>query len=166
VHDANLAVPSRDHSGRVFGLACLPPELRRLRDVAADPGECDAEQFLDLPVIGSIGLAAVLASVLLGPSLLPLSLILAFAGVAFGLVNVALFELLDLVVPGRNAVEALTWVTTAEGVGLAAGATGAGAAAVHSPSGVLLILALAPSAGAAVALTRRSSLYRAKREAP
>lgn len=46
----------------------------------------------------------------------------ALAGAGFGLYNVALLELLDTVVPERNAVEALTWITSAEGAGLALGA--------------------------------------------
>ena len=80
------------------------------------------------------------------------------AGGCLGVVNVALYELLDLVVPERNAVQALTWITTAEGLGLAIGATLAGAIAAHSPAGALAIPALAPAAGAGVALARRGTL--------
>jgi GH15 family glucan-1,4-alpha-glucosidase len=41
----------------------------------------------------------------------------------------ALLELLDTLVPARNAVEALTWLTSAQGAGLALGAVVAGSLA-------------------------------------
>ena len=47
-----------------------------------------------------------------------LAVVLVFAGAAYGVLNVALFELLDVVVPRQNAVEALTWLTTAGGFGI------------------------------------------------
>jgi len=109
-------------------------------------------------VAGYLALAVTLTLCLLGPSLTSLSLVLIAAGASFGLVNVAMFELLDVVVPDRHAVEALTWVTTAEGVGLAVGATLAGAIAGRSPDGALTILALAPAVAAALAFTRRRTL--------
>ena len=50
--------------------------------------------------------------------------VLVLAGVGFALVNVGALELLDEVVPARTGVEALTWLTSAEGVGLAGGRRG------------------------------------------
>ena len=47
------------------------------------------------------------------------------AGLAFGPANVALFESLDVLAPGSGA-EALTWMTTAEAGGSAAGSALAG----------------------------------------
>ncbi len=58
-----------------------------------------------------------------GPgSLAPLLLL---AGLAFGPATISLFETLDAVAPGAGA-EALTWVTTAEAAGAAAGSALAG----------------------------------------
>ena len=84
--------------------------------------------------------------------------ILAGAGVGFGLLNVGCLELLDVVVPERNAVEALTWLTSAEGLELAAGAAAAGALAEQGTAGALAVAAVAPAAMAAVASARRGTL--------
>ncbi len=87
-----------------------------------------------------------------------LAAVLAVAGTGFALLNVGCLELLDVVVPGRNAVEALTWLTSAEGLGLAAGAAAAGALAGLGPAAALAVAAVAPSAVAAVAVARRGTL--------
>ena len=42
-------------------------------------------------------------------------------GAGFGLLNLALFELLDHVVAPDRSIEALTWLTSAQGLGLAGG---------------------------------------------
>ena len=89
---------------------------------------------------------------------LALAAVLVFAGAAYGVLNVALFELLDVVVPPRNAVEALTWLTTAGGIGIAAGATVAGQLAADSPESALLLTAVATIPGAILAFARRRSL--------
>ncbi len=66
-----------------------------------------------------------------GPgSLAPLLLL---AGLAFGPATVALFETLDVVVPGSGA-ESLTWVTTAEASGSAVGSALAGLLATRGGS--------------------------------
>ena len=70
----------------------------------------------------------------------------------------ALFELLDVVVPPRNAVEALTWLTTAGGIGIAIGAAIAGQLAADSPESALLLTAIATIPGAILAFARRRSL--------
>ncbi|MBB4660771.1 hypothetical protein [Conexibacter arvalis] len=64
-----------------------------------------------------------------GNPLAPLCLAFPLAGVGYGLFTVALLELLDRLVPARNAVEALTWLTTAQGAGLALGTLLGGLAA-------------------------------------
>jgi hypothetical protein len=51
-------------------------------------------------------------------------LVVAEAGV--GLLSVALYELLDRVVPGERAVEAFTWLTSGQAAGLAVGSLVAG----------------------------------------
>lgn len=59
-------------------------------------------------------------------ALVPLCLACAVAGAGHGRFAVALLELLDTLVSARNAVEALTWLTSAQGAGLALGALGGG----------------------------------------
>lgn len=59
-------------------------------------------------------------------ALAPLCAACLLAGVGHGRFTVALLELLDTLVPARNAVEALTWLTSAQGAGLALGAVVAG----------------------------------------
>ena len=58
--------------------------------------------------------------------LLTLCLAFPLAGAGYGLFTVALMELLDELVERRNAVEALTWLTSAQGAGLALGALAGG----------------------------------------
>ena len=99
-----------------------------------------------------------LAGCALVSSVVALALVLVFAGAAYGVLNVALFELLDVVVPSRNAVEALTWLTTAGGIGIAAGAAIAGQLAADSPESALLLTAFATIPGAILAFARRRSL--------
>jgi MFS family permease len=108
-------------------------------------------------VAGFSGFAAVLLGCLVVDSLVGLSLVLAAAGLAFGLLNVGLLELLDEIVPEHNAVESLAWVTSSEAVGAAAGAAAAGALA-ESTSAALAVAALAPLAGAAITLARRGTV--------
>ncbi|MGE0028744.1 MAG: hypothetical protein AB7U07_16765, partial [Thermoleophilia bacterium] len=112
-------------------------------------------------VAGAAVLAAALAPAPFAGSIGGLAAVLVVAGAGFALLNVGCLELLDIVVPGRNAVEALTWLTSAEALGLAAGAAVAGALAGHGSSAALAVAAIAPAAAAAVALARRGTLGRA-----
>jgi MFS family permease len=84
---------------------------------------------------------------------------LVFAGAAFAAVNVAVFALLDEVVPEGTGAEALTWLTTAGAGGMALGAALAGALA---GSGSLAWALALPAAGACLAavvvLARRATL--------
>jgi len=68
------------------------------------------------------------------------------------------FELLDEIVDRGRAVEALTWLTSAQGAGLAAGAAAAGALAHGGAVGMLALAALAAVVAAAVACGRRAAL--------
>jgi len=95
---------------------------------------------------------------LVADSVVALAVVLLFAGVGYALVNVGLFELLDEVVPARNAVEALTWLTSAEGVGFAIGGALAGSLAATSLQAGFVVVAIAPGLGAAVAVRRRWTL--------
>jgi MFS family permease len=74
--------------------------------------------------------ALFLALLLLLPALAvsPASLagLLVVSGLAFGPATVSLYETIDVVAPRAAATEALTWITTAEAVGMAGGAAGAG----------------------------------------
>jgi MFS family permease len=107
---------------------------------------------------GSIAVAVVLPLCLLVPSLVGITAVVAVAGAGFGLLNVALFELLDDVVSSDRAVEAFTWLTTWQGVGLAAGAAGAGQLSRGDPSGTLVLVALPAALAAAVAVANRPAL--------
>lgn len=51
----------------------------------------------------------------------------AVAGAGYGLLTVALLELLDGVAPPHRQVEAFTWLTSAQALGLALGSVSAGA---------------------------------------
>ncbi|WP_148260965.1 hypothetical protein [Conexibacter woesei] len=109
-------------------------------------------------VAGAVLLGLVLATSVAARSVASLSLVLAAAGAGYGLHNVGLLELLDELVPERNAVEALTWLTTAGGLGLALGATAAGALAASDPTDALVLVAAVAPLGALLALRRRGTL--------
>jgi MFS family permease len=80
--------------------------------------------------------ALFLALLLLLPALAvsPASLagLLVVSGLAFGPATVSLYETIDVVAPRAAATEALTWITTAEAVGMAGGAAGAGVLATST----------------------------------
>ena len=107
---------------------------------------------------GSCTLAAVLAGCAFVDSVGALAVVLCVAGVAYGVFNVGVFELLDVVVPAHRAVEALTWLTTAGSLGMAAGAAAAGQLAHDSPRAALLLVAVGTAPGAIFALGRRRTL--------
>jgi hypothetical protein len=90
------------------------------------------------PVIDRYLRCVFVLGVLIAPAALAggpgtLATLLVLSGLAFGPATISLFETLDAVVPGAGA-EALTWVTTAEAAGAAAGSAFAGVLA--SPSGI------------------------------
>lgn len=111
-------------------------------------------------VAGSIVLAAAMPIALVhgGASVVLLVVACGGAGIGYGLVNVALFELLDHVTEAARATEAFTWITTAQAVGLAVGATAAGALADTDPLRSLVLASAAPLLGVAVAFAGRRSL--------
>jgi MFS family permease len=76
----------------------------------------------------AIGVALLPPLVATGP--LVLGALLVLAGIGYGPATVALFECLDDAA-GVGATEALTWVTTAEAIGSAAGAAVAGLLVTH-----------------------------------
>lgn len=89
---------------------------------------------------------------------------MAASGIGFGLLGVALYELLDDIVPAERSVEAFTWLTAAQAAGVAVGSTLAGQLSRTSTgvtfalvSGAALVTALVVSARHA-SLTRRASL--------
>ena len=100
---------------------------------------------------GFLALAAVLAFSAAAQTLPAFTAVLAVAGACYAMLNVGLLELLDEVVPLERATEGLTWITSAEGVGLAAGAAAAGRLAEASLEAALLLVALAPAVGALLA---------------
>jgi len=108
--------------------------------------------------VGTAVMAGGFAPCLLIRSVWVLAAVLVVAGAGFALINVGALELLDDVVDRANAVEALTWLTTAEGIGLAAGGALAGALAADGPGGALVLVALAPVAAVTIAVRRRETL--------
>jgi predicted MFS family arabinose efflux permease len=81
--------------------------------------------------------------------------LLVIAGLGFGPATIALFEALDILAP-QCATEALTWVTTAEALGTALGASASGFASTHLGS-------WAPYAAASLLLSLASTLALARR---
>ncbi len=107
---------------------------------------------------GCVVIAAVLLLCLLATSLAGVTLVLIGAGAGYGLLNVALFELLEDLVAADRAVEAFTWLTTWAGAGIAAGAVLAGQLAEGGATGTLAAVALPSLFAATLALARRSDL--------
>lgn len=114
-------------------------------------------------VAGVVGMAVALAACAFVTSSYALATVLLLAGVGYGVFNVGVFELLDVVVPSHRAVEALTWLTTAGSLGMAAGAAAAGQLAHDSPRSALILVAVATAPGAVIALGRRHTLTTAQR---
>lgn len=114
-------------------------------------------------VAGVVGMAVALAACAFVTSSYALATVLLLAGVGYGVFNVGVFELLDVVVPSHRAVEALTWLTTAGSLGMAAGAAAAGQLAHDSPRSALILVAVATAPGAVLALGRRHTLTTAQR---
>lgn len=103
-------------------------------------------------------LGILLAPVALAQGPLLLAPLLFVAGLAFGPATVALFEALDIIIPGGGA-EALTWITTADAAGAAGGSAISGALANHVGVGVPFWIASAIVAlptGAVLLLRHRS----------
>jgi MFS family permease len=86
------------------------------------------------------------------------ALVLVVVGAGFGLLNVAMFELLDDIVAPDRAIEAWTWLTTWQGLGLAAGATLSGQLSTSGPSASLVVVAAPGLLAAVAAVSRRSTL--------
>jgi MFS family permease len=98
-----------------------------------------------------------LAPVGLATSAAGMAPLLLVAGLAFGPATVSIFESLDVLAPGGGA-EALTWVTTAELAGWAAGGALAGLLVVHVGAWAPFVLAsviLVVPVGLGLALRRR-----------
>ena len=76
-------------------------------------------------LIATACLAVALAPLALATSPEVLALLLFVAGLGYGPATISLFEALDAVTRSRST-EALTWVTTAEAAGIAAGAAASG----------------------------------------
>ena len=117
-------------------------------------------------VAGTLVVAVVLPLTLAAPSLIGITAILAVVGGGFGLLNVAVFELIDQVVGPDRAVEAFTWLTTWQGLGVAVGAAAAGQLAKAHATSALLLAAAAPAVGALLAVSRRRTLIAGADAAP
>jgi MFS family permease len=103
--------------------------------------------------------------------LLPGTLVLAFTppalvvgaallvvGFAWGVTNVVLYELLDIVVPTSRSTEAWAWLSTAEAIGAAAGAAVAGMVADRSLAAAFAIVPAAVAVGLLIGLAGRRRL--------
>jgi len=156
-----VAAPVIAASGGAAPLAALPLALFALGSVALSlwSGTGSArhparERYL----AGTVVLAAPLPLCVAVPTLAGISAVLLVAGAGFGLLTVALFELLDEVVDAARAVEALTWLTTAQGAGMATGAAAGGALARGGVVDMLVLAAAAAVAAAGLAIGRREML--------
>ena len=112
---------------------------------------------------GCVVVAISLLACLVITSLVGLTLVLVGAGLGYGLLNVAVFELLEDVVAPDRAVEAFTWLTTSAGVGLATGALVAGLLASGGPERTLTSVAIPALLAASVAIRSRSTISGANR---
>ena len=156
-----VAAPVVAAGGGAAALAALPLALFALGSVALSlwSGTGRARRpARERYLAGTILLAVPLPLCIAVPTLAGISAVLLVAGAGFGLMNVALFELLDEVVDAPRAVEALTWLTTGQGAGMAAGAAAGGALAAGGAVDMLALAAAAAAAAAALASWRRGAL--------
>ena len=107
---------------------------------------------------GSVAVAVVLPLTLIEPSLATVTGIALLAGAGYGVLNAALFELLDHAVSSDRAVEAFTWLTLGQAAGTAAGAAIGGALAQRASVDALAVVCVSAGAAAGIALIRRGSL--------
>ena len=96
-------------------------------------------------------LALAVAPLLLARNAAVLAPLLLVAGLGYGPATISLFEALDVLAPG-SGTEGLTWVTTAEALGTAAGAAAAGTASVRlgtgAPFAIACVVLAVPAAAA------------------
>ncbi|HEX5193936.1 MAG TPA: MFS transporter [Solirubrobacteraceae bacterium] len=107
---------------------------------------------------GSLLVAATLPLTLIDPAPATLAAVLVLTGGGFGLLNVAAFELLDVVVHRRAQTEAFTWLTSANAAGSAIGAAAAGRLVGVDETAALLLIVGAAVTAAAFTLARQHSL--------
>ncbi|MDA0171853.1 MFS transporter [Solirubrobacter taibaiensis] len=103
-------------------------------------------------VLGCVVVAVALLACLVTTTLAGLTIVLVGAGLGYGLLNVAVFELLEQIVAQDRAVEAFTWLTTWAGVGLAAGAIVAGQLSGAGPARTLASVSIPALLAAGVAV--------------
>jgi hypothetical protein len=122
------------------------------RDWRASPGR----RYL-LAIAASVVTLAPLAA---AGSFLGLGALLVVAGLPFAVQWSALSLLIDRLVPATATTEAYTWMTTANGAGLALGSVLGGLLipADNDPTAALLAAPALAAAGTVVALSRRASL--------
>jgi hypothetical protein len=141
-----------------------PPEIGAFTLVAAAAGSiivsllAGGSRIAGAPVtryrLGAVLAAATMPLILLTTRLPALAAILLIVGAAFGLINVAFYELLDDLSPPGRSTETFTWVTTASSIGGAIGASVSGHLTTTSANAPpLFIVALAVTA-ALIAMTR------------
>lgn len=111
-------------------------------------------------VAGTVVVAVAMPLTLLAQSIAPIAVILVIVGAGFGLLNVAVFELLDEVSPPGRATEAFTWLTTSQAAGLAIGAAAAGRLAQIHPGDALVLVCGFAAVAAIVALASRGNFKR------
>ena len=104
--------------------------------------------------------AATLAAAAAAPTLVVLGGVLVLLGAAAAPVFVVAYLTADELVPAAGRTEATTWVNTANNLGLAIGAAGAGAVVDRAGTGLALL------AGGLVALATAAGLLSARRRPP
>jgi hypothetical protein len=90
--------------------------------------------------------------------------VLLIVGAAYGLVNAAMFTLVDSASPPGRSVEAFNWLFTGGGAGSAAGAAVTGRLVQATLPGAIVVLVALAYLSAAVAFAQRTTLAGAKTE--
>ena len=151
---AVTALCARTHTGE---LAAVPLSAYAVGSVALSlwSGTGRLKSSLSARYLAGCWLTATALLLLLAvKSIAAVSCILAVSGAGIGLATVALYELLDEVVPKQRAVEAFTWLTTGQAAGMAAGAALSGQL-TNNGAGAAFTLAGAAAIAAAIVVTAR-----------
>lgn len=109
-------------------------------------------------VSGSVLVGAVLPLTVFAPSIPVVTSVSLAAGVGYGALNAALFELLDDAVSSERGVEAFTWLTSGQTAGTAVGAIATGILVRHGTTVTFALVAGAAVVAAVIAFGRRETL--------
>jgi predicted MFS family arabinose efflux permease len=161
----DIALPALSAASGAAANAALPLSLFAVGSVCASlwSGTGRSSRSAGWRYISASGLIAlVLPLSLLNPPLPALALLLTAVGIGYGLFNVAVFELIDEVRGPLGAVEAFTWLTTANAAGLAIGAEFNGLICARNPDNAFVVVVAAALSVFATGASARSRLQSEK----